>query len=86
MDSMALQDAAVGAVGGFFVALLVLYRLVGPSDADYERVPVARLDEIEQIERRLEVHGFLPRNGQCRVEARMIAGSVRPENSYLQYR
>ena len=42
MDTMALQDAGVGAVGGFFVALLVLYRLVGPSDADYERVPVAR--------------------------------------------
>ncbi|HEX5775837.1 MAG TPA: hypothetical protein VFX95_04065 [Caulobacteraceae bacterium] len=42
MDTMSLQDAGVGAVGGFFVALLVLYRLVGPSDADYERVPIAR--------------------------------------------
>jgi hypothetical protein len=42
MDTMALQDIGVGAVGGFFVALLVLYRLVGPSDADYGRVPIAR--------------------------------------------
>jgi|SRR6187549_2624827 len=42
MDTLWLQDAAVGAVGGFFVALLILYRLVGPSDAAYERVPVAR--------------------------------------------
>ena len=42
MDTMGLQDAGVGAVGGFFVALLILYRLVGPSDAAYERVPVAR--------------------------------------------
>ena len=42
MDTMALQDAGVGAVGGFFIALLILYRLVGPSDADYERVPAAR--------------------------------------------
>ncbi len=39
---MWLQDAGVGAVGGLFVALLILYRLVGPSDAAYERVPVAR--------------------------------------------
>ena len=37
-----LQDAAVGAVGGLFIALLILYRLVGPSDAAYARVPVAR--------------------------------------------
>ena len=42
MDTMALQDAAVGAVGGFFIALLILFRLVGASDADYERVPMPR--------------------------------------------
>lgn len=42
MDTMALQDAGVGAVGGFFIALLILFRLVGASDADYQRVPVAR--------------------------------------------
>jgi hypothetical protein len=42
MDTMALQDVGVGAVGGFFIALLILYRLTGPSDASYERVPVAR--------------------------------------------
>lgn len=42
VDTMWLQDAGVGAVGGFFIALLILYRLVGPSDAAYQRVPVAR--------------------------------------------
>ena len=42
MDTIALQDAAVGAVGGFFIALLILFRLVGASDADYERVPMPR--------------------------------------------
>ena len=42
MDTVALQDAGVGAVGGFFIALLVLYRLVGPSDADYARVSIVR--------------------------------------------
>ena len=42
MNTLGLQDAGVGAVGGFFVALLILYRLVGPSDAAYARVPVAR--------------------------------------------
>lgn len=42
MDTMALQDAGVGAVGGFFISLLILYRLVGAGDADYQRVPVAR--------------------------------------------
>ncbi|HEX6860013.1 MAG TPA: hypothetical protein VF138_07405 [Caulobacteraceae bacterium] len=42
MDTMPLQDAGVGAVGGFFVALLILYRLVGPSDEAYARVTVAR--------------------------------------------
>jgi hypothetical protein len=42
MDTMALQDAGVGAVGGFFVALLVLYRLVAPTDVDYQRVPIVR--------------------------------------------
>lgn len=42
MNEMWLQDAAVGAVGGLFIALLILYRLVGPSDEAYERVSVAR--------------------------------------------
>jgi hypothetical protein len=42
MNTLALQDAAVGAVGGFFVALLVLYRLVGRSEADYQRVTAGR--------------------------------------------
>lgn len=42
MDTMWLQDAGVGAVGGLFIALLILYRLVGPSDEAYARVPVAR--------------------------------------------
>lgn len=41
-DSMWLQDVGVGAVGGLFAALLILYRLVGPSDAAYERVPASR--------------------------------------------
>lgn len=41
-DTMGLQDAGVGAVGGLFIALLILYRLVGPSDADYQRVSVGR--------------------------------------------
>ena len=42
MDTMGLQDAAVGAVGGFLIALLILYRLVEPSDAAAERVSVPR--------------------------------------------
>ena len=42
MDTMALQDAGVGAVGGFFIALLILFRLVGASDADYQRVSANR--------------------------------------------
>jgi hypothetical protein len=42
MNTLALQDAAVGAVGGFFIALLILYRLVQPSDTDAERVPMPR--------------------------------------------
>lgn len=42
MDTMALQDAGVGTVGGFFIALLILFRLVGAADADYERVPITR--------------------------------------------
>ena len=42
MTTIGLQDAAVGAVGGFFVALLILYRLVTPTDVAEERVPVAR--------------------------------------------
>ena len=42
MDTIALQDAAVGAVGGFFVALLIIFRLVGASDADYARVSMPR--------------------------------------------
>jgi hypothetical protein len=42
MDTTALQDAAVGAVGGFLIALLILYRLVQPSDAAEKRVPMTR--------------------------------------------
>lgn len=42
MNAMALQDAAVGAVGGFLIALLILYRLVQPSDAAEKRVPMTR--------------------------------------------
>ena len=42
MDTMTLQDIAVGAVGGFLIALLVLYRLVQPSDTDAERVSMPR--------------------------------------------
>ena len=42
MDTMALQDAGVGAVGGFFIALLILFRLVGASDADFARVSMPR--------------------------------------------
>lgn len=42
MNTMALQDAGVGAVGGFFIALFVLYRLVAPTDVDYQRVPIVR--------------------------------------------
>lgn len=42
MDTTALQDAGVGAVGGFFIALLILFRLVGASDDDYQRVPMPR--------------------------------------------
>jgi heme A synthase len=42
MDPTALQDAGVGAVGGFLIALLVLYRLVQPSDAAETRVPMVR--------------------------------------------
>lgn len=41
-NSMWLQDAGVGAVGGFFMALLILHRLVGPSEEAYARVSVAR--------------------------------------------
>ena len=42
MDTTALQDAGVGAVGGFLIALLILYRLVEPSDVGAERVSVPR--------------------------------------------
>jgi len=42
MDTTALQDAAVGALGGFFIALLILYRLVQPSDVTEKRIPMAR--------------------------------------------
>jgi len=42
MDTMGLQDAAVGAVGGFLIALLILYRLVQPSDASEQRVSMPR--------------------------------------------
>ena len=42
MDTMLLQDVGVGAVGGFFISLLILFRLVGAADADSQRVPVAR--------------------------------------------
>lgn len=42
MDTTALQDAAVGAMGGFLIALLVLYRLVVPTDPGEERVPMPR--------------------------------------------
>lgn len=42
MDTTALQDAGVGAVGGFLIALLILYRLVEPSDAAAERVSMPR--------------------------------------------
>jgi len=42
MDTTALQDAGVGAVGGFLIALLILYRLVQPSDVSAERVSMPR--------------------------------------------
>jgi len=42
MDTQWLQDAAVGAVGGFLIALLILYRLVTPSDPAEQRVSMPR--------------------------------------------
>lgn len=42
MNTLAFQDAAVGAVGGFLIALLILYRLVQPSDVSAERVSMPR--------------------------------------------
>jgi hypothetical protein len=49
MDTMGLQDAAVGAVGGFLIALLILYRLVQPSDAAEKRVPMTRRWRIVEL-------------------------------------
>ncbi len=42
MNTMMLQDAGVGAVAGFLIALLILYRLVVPTDLAEERVPMPR--------------------------------------------
>lgn len=42
MDTYWLQDAAVGAVGGFLIALLILYRLVTPTDPAEQRVSMPR--------------------------------------------
>ena len=37
-----MHQVFAGALGGFFIALLVLYRLVQPSDADFARVSMPR--------------------------------------------